>query len=166
MRQNTGRCLWCSRNWLTDWLTEWKIKREFAPHCRIDRRNKFSKLKILFRKTNMGQKVMPFVGLSLWNILVELIKKLNVKNYCLNWINNELMKWVFHCYYFKGLAILTYISFFILWLYLSIFFFHLSLMFLSLRRGTTMKIRHFCPFLSPIPSISIAFHISVTISNF
>ena len=40
---------------------------EFAPHCRIDTRNKFVKLKIPFRKTNMGQKAISFVGPSLWN---------------------------------------------------------------------------------------------------
>ena len=65
---------------------------EFPPHCRIDTRNKFSKLKIPFRKTNMGQKAFSFVGPSLWNSLPELIKKTdnsntfkhNVKNYCLN----------------------------------------------------------------------------------
>ena len=48
---------------------------EFAPHCRIDRRNKFVKLKIPFRKTNMGQKAISFVGPSLWNSLHKLIKK-------------------------------------------------------------------------------------------
>ena len=48
---------------------------EFAPHCRIDTRNKFAKLKIPFRKTNMGQKATSFVGPSLWNSLPELIKK-------------------------------------------------------------------------------------------
>ena len=48
---------------------------EFAPHCRIHRRNKFAKLKIPFRKTNMGQKATSFVGPSLWNSLPELIKK-------------------------------------------------------------------------------------------
>ena len=63
---------------------------EFAPHCRTDTRNKFSKLKIPFRKTNMGQKAISFVGPSLWNSLPELIKKRintfkhSVKNYCLN----------------------------------------------------------------------------------
>ena len=31
---------------------------EFAPHCRIDTRNKFAKLKIPFRKTNIGQKAI------------------------------------------------------------------------------------------------------------
>ena len=46
---------------------------EFAPHCRIDTRNKFAKLKIPFRKTNMGQKAIAFVGPSLWNSLPELI---------------------------------------------------------------------------------------------
>ena len=65
---------------------------EFAPHFRIDRRNKFAKLKIPFRKTNMGQKAVSFVGPSLWNSLPKLIKKTdnlntlkhNIKNYCLN----------------------------------------------------------------------------------
>ena len=38
-------------------------------------------------------------------------------------------------------------------------------MFLSLSRGTAMKIRHFCPFCA-IPVISIAVHISVKITNF
>ena len=38
---------------------------EFAPHCRIDTRNKFEKLKIPFCKTNVGQKAISFVGPSL-----------------------------------------------------------------------------------------------------
>ena len=45
---------------------------EFAPDCR---RNKFAKLKIPFRKTNMGQKPISFFGPSLWNNLPKLIKK-------------------------------------------------------------------------------------------
>ena len=69
-----------------------KVIFEFAPHCRIDARNKFTKLKIPFHKTNMGQKAISFVGPSLCNNLPELIKKTdnlnifkhNVKNYCLN----------------------------------------------------------------------------------
>ena len=48
---------------------------EFAPHCRIDTRNKLAKLKIPFHKTNMGQKAISFVGPSLWNSLPELTKK-------------------------------------------------------------------------------------------
>ena len=48
---------------------------EFSPHCRIDTRNKFSKFKIPFRKTKMGQKAISVVGRSLWNSLRELIKK-------------------------------------------------------------------------------------------
>ena len=48
---------------------------EFAPYCRIDKRNKFDKLKIPFCKTNMGQKAISFVGPSLWNSLPELILK-------------------------------------------------------------------------------------------
>ena len=45
---------------------------DFAPHCRIDTRNKFAKLKIPFRKTSMGQKAISSVGPSLWNSLPEL----------------------------------------------------------------------------------------------
>ena len=48
---------------------------EFAPYCRIKTRNEFAKLKIPFRKTNMGKKAISFVGPSLWNSLPELIKK-------------------------------------------------------------------------------------------
>ena len=48
---------------------------EFVPHCRIDIGNKFSKLKIPFRKTNKGQKTISFFGSSLWNSSPELIKK-------------------------------------------------------------------------------------------
>ena len=65
---------------------------EFTAHCRIDTRNKFAKLKIIFCKTNMGQKAISFVSPSLSNSLPELIKKPdnlntfkhNVKKYCLN----------------------------------------------------------------------------------
>ena len=46
---------------------------EFAVHCRLDTRNKLAKLKISFRKTNMGQKAILFVGPFLWNSLPELI---------------------------------------------------------------------------------------------
>ena len=38
---------------------------EFAPHCRIDTTNTFSKLKIPFCNTNMGQKAIAFVVPSL-----------------------------------------------------------------------------------------------------
>ena len=48
---------------------------------------------------------------------------------------------------------------------MSFYFFHLSLMFSSLDRWTTIKIRHFCLFCA-IPAISIAAHIFVTMSNF
>ena len=65
---------------------------EIAPHCRIDTRNKFAKLKIPFHNRNMEQKAISFVDPSLWNSLAELIEKKhnfytfkpNVKNYCLN----------------------------------------------------------------------------------
>ena len=38
---------------------------EFGRYCRTDTRNKFGKLKIPFRKTNIGQKGISFVGPSL-----------------------------------------------------------------------------------------------------
>ena len=55
---------------------------EFAPHCRIDARNKFA---------NIGQKAISIVGSSLWNSLPEVTKKTDnlktfkhVKSFCLN----------------------------------------------------------------------------------
>ena len=36
---------------------------EFAPHCRIDTRNKFAKLRIPFCKTNTGRKLLPLLVL-------------------------------------------------------------------------------------------------------
>ena len=46
---------------------------EFAPHCSIGARNNFSKLKNPFRKTNMGQKAISYVGPSIWNSLSDSI---------------------------------------------------------------------------------------------
>ena len=40
---------------------------EFAPHCRIDTRNNFSKLKNLFYKTSMGQKTISLY----WSLYME-----------------------------------------------------------------------------------------------
>ena len=48
---------------------------EFAPHCRIDRRNSFAKLKHTFRQTDTGQKTLSYTGTSLWNNLPETTKK-------------------------------------------------------------------------------------------
>ena len=81
------------RNWQVNSTCPFSPKEifEFAPHCRIDTRNKFAIVKILFRKTNMGQKAISFVAPSLWNSLPELLKKTdnlntfkhNVTNYSL-----------------------------------------------------------------------------------
>ena len=38
---------------------------ELAPHCSIGTRNNFSKLKNPFRKTNMGQKAISYIGPSI-----------------------------------------------------------------------------------------------------
>ena len=48
---------------------------EFAPHCRIDTRNSFAKLKHPLRKTNKGQKTLSYISPSLWNNLPKAIKK-------------------------------------------------------------------------------------------
>ena len=53
---------------------------EFAPHCRIGTRNNFSKLKNPFRKTNMGQKAISYIGPSIWNSLPDSIKRANSLN--------------------------------------------------------------------------------------
>ena len=41
---------------------------EFAPQCRIDKRNSFAELNHSFRKTNTGQKTLSYIGPSLWTI--------------------------------------------------------------------------------------------------
>ena len=51
-----------------------------APHCRVDTRNNFAKLKHPFRKTNTGQKSLSYIGPSLWNNLPETIEKTNNLN--------------------------------------------------------------------------------------
>ena len=53
---------------------------EFAPHCRLDTRNNLAELKNPFHKTNMGQKIISYIGPSLWNSLPDSIKKANTLN--------------------------------------------------------------------------------------
>ena len=54
---------------------------EFARHCRIGTRNNFYKLKKNpFRKTNMGQKTISYIGPSIWNSLPDAIKKASSLN--------------------------------------------------------------------------------------
>ena len=53
---------------------------EFAPHCSIGTRNNFFKLKNPFRKTNMAQKAISYIGPSIWNSLSHLIKRANSLN--------------------------------------------------------------------------------------
>ena len=50
---------------------------EFGPHCRIDTRNNFAKLKHPFCKTNTRQKTLSYIGPSLWNNLPKTIKNGN-----------------------------------------------------------------------------------------
>ena len=71
---------------------------EFAPHCSISTRNNVSKLKNPFRKTNMGQKAISYIGPSIWNSLPDSIKrahslntfKHSVKKHYLTWTTNNM----------------------------------------------------------------------------
>ena len=53
---------------------------EYVPQCRIESRIDFAKLKVLFRKTNMVQKGLSYIGLSLWNNIPRFTKKHSVLN--------------------------------------------------------------------------------------
>ena len=53
---------------------------EYAPLCRIESRRNFAKLKFSFRKTNMEQKDLSYIGPSLWNNLPGGTKKTTVLN--------------------------------------------------------------------------------------
>ena len=53
---------------------------EFAPHCSTGTRNNFSKLKNPFRKTNVGQKTISYIGPSIWNSSPDSIKRANSLN--------------------------------------------------------------------------------------
>ena len=53
---------------------------EYAPQCRIESRSNFVKLKIPFRKNNIGQKGLPYIGPSLWSNLPEFMKRTTVLN--------------------------------------------------------------------------------------
>ena len=53
---------------------------EFALYYRVRTRNNFSKLKNLFRKSNMGQKIISYIGPSIQKSLPGSIKKANILN--------------------------------------------------------------------------------------
>ena len=48
---------------------------EYVPQCKIESRGNFAKLKAPFRKTNMGQKGLSYIGPHLWNNLPQSMKK-------------------------------------------------------------------------------------------
>ena len=50
---------------------------EYDPQCRIESRSNFAKLKVPFRKTNMGH---SYIGLSVWNNLPGSMKKTTALN--------------------------------------------------------------------------------------
>ena len=51
---------------------------EYAPQCKTESKSNFVNLEFPFRKTNMGQKDLSFIGPSLWNNLPGSLKK----NHC------------------------------------------------------------------------------------
>ena len=53
---------------------------DFAPHCSVSTRNNFPKLKNPFRKRNIGQKAISYIGPSIWNNLPDSIKRANRLN--------------------------------------------------------------------------------------
>ena len=52
---------------------------EYASQGRISSRNDYARLKVLFRKTNMGQKSLSYIGPSVWYKLSSSMKR----NICL-----------------------------------------------------------------------------------
>ena len=146
----------------------------FAPNCRIGTRINFFKLKNPFRKRNMGQKTITYIGPFIWNSLPDSTKKANnlntfkhnVKKHYLTWITHNVFMWTcvsVFTYVCMSVGVCIYIC-----IYITVFSFDLSMfMFFSrlllsiifvLTWGTTMKIRRFCPFCA-IPAIAYAIHI-------
>ena len=48
---------------------------EYTSKGRISSRNNYTRLKVPFRKTNMGQKVLSYIGPSVWNKLLDFRKR-------------------------------------------------------------------------------------------
>ena len=53
-------------------LFEWSLK---VPESSSPSRNSYQKLQQLFRKTNLGQNALPFIGPALWNKVPEESKR-------------------------------------------------------------------------------------------
>ena len=48
---------------------------EYASQGRISSRNNYTKLKVPFRKTTMGQKSLSYIGPSVWNKFPSSMKR-------------------------------------------------------------------------------------------
>ena len=70
---------------------------ELACSNNIRTRNSYPKLICLFRKSNMGQNALSFIGPSMWNKTPEFLKK----NSSINTCKHNLKKYnlLFACYY-------------------------------------------------------------------
>ena len=67
---------------------------ELPPHCRIDTGKDFSKLKNSFCITNIGQKIISYIGLSIWNSLSVSIKKANHLNTFKHKLKKHHLTWI------------------------------------------------------------------------
>ena len=127
---------------------------EFAPHCRIDTRNNFAKLKHPFCKINTRQKTLSYIGPSLWNNLPKTIKNGNNWNsFKHNVYKKSLSKPVnwYHCHY-DYLRLLFYYYYYYLQYYSTIISLTNPVPYPILNWGTTIKIRRVCLFCV-IPAI-------------
>ena len=145
---------------------------EFAPHCKKGTRNNFYKLKNPFRKINMGQKTIFYVGPSVWSSLPNWIKKANSLNTFKNNVKKHYLTWIIHvymwiCVQYLYLYVCTFVG--VLYIYISVFSFDLSILMFFFSRlpfslifaltwGITMKIRGSCPSCA-MPVIVDAIHI-------
>ena len=154
-------------------LSEWNFS--ICPYCRIWTRNNFSKLKNSFRKTNMGQKTISYIGLSIWNSLPDSVNKgnslntfkHNAKKHYLTWVTHNEFMWIcvsIFIYVSMSVGVCIYTYAYILmcfpwFIHSHVFFSRLpfSLIFV-LTWGTAIKIMHFCPFCAN-PAIADAIHI-------
>ena len=106
---------------------------EFAAHCTIGTRTNFSKLENTFRKTNMGQKTISYIGPSIWNSLPDTIKWTNSLNTFKHHAKKHYLTWIIHIVYMR-ICVSIYICLYVrgwvhiyIWTHISVFSFDLSI---------------------------------------
>ena len=89
-----------------------------------------SKLKIPFRISNIGQKIISYIGPYIWNSSPNSIKKANSLNTFKHHAKKHYLTWIMHIVY---MWICIYICLFVrvyiyIWIYISVFSFNLSIL--------------------------------------